>query len=75
MIKVSEEMSWHDIYESAWVGARYTADRLQDEGKGEDFVNLIEEIYPDGIDRTALNDLMWFDSDWIYESLGMAAED
>lgn len=75
MITVSEEMSWHDVYDSAWSGARNAADRLQDEGKEEAFVNLIEEIYPDGIDRTALNDLMWFNSDWIYESLGMAAED
>lgn len=56
-------------------GARYTADRIQDEGKGEAFMELIEELYPDGIDRTALNDLMWFDSDWIYESLGMNPEE
>ena len=75
MITVSEEMSWHDIYESAWSGARYTAERLQEEGKGDEFMGLIEELYPDGIGRTALNDLMWFDSDWIYESLGMTAEE
>ena len=34
-------------------------------------MNLIEEVYPEGIDRTALNDLLWFDDEWIYEMLGM----
>lgn len=75
MIKVSDEMEWNDVLRTAWSGARYTAERLQEEGKGEEFMELVNELYPDGIDRTALNDLMWFDSDWIYESLGMAAED
>lgn len=64
MIKVFDEMNWNDVFESAWSGAKYAAERLQEEGKGEEFMELIEELYPDGID-----------SDWIYESLGMAAED
>lgn len=75
MIKVSEAMNWNDVFTSAWSGARYAAERLQEEGKGEAFMDLVNELYPDGIDRTALNDLMWFDRDWIYESLGMAAEE
>lgn len=28
------------------------------------------DLYPDGIDATALNDLMWFDFDWIKELVG-----
>lgn len=28
------------------------------------------DLYPDGIDKTALNDLMWFDFDWIKELVG-----
>lgn len=75
MIKVSGKMNWDEIYKAAWGGARYAAERLQEEGKGDEFMELIEELYPDGIDRTTLNDIMWFDRDWIYESLGMAAEE
>ena len=74
-MKVFDEMNWNDVFTSAWSGAKYAAERLQEEGKGDEFMELIEELYPDGIDRTALNDLMWFDSDWIYESIGMAAEE
>ena len=36
MVKVSDEMSWIEIYRTAWSGARYAAERLQEEGKGEE---------------------------------------
>lgn len=60
-MKVFNEMNWNDVFTSAWSGAKYAAERLQEEGKGDEFMELIEELYPDGIDRTALNDIMWFD--------------
>ena len=36
---------------------------------------MIEELYPNGIDGTELNDLLWFESDWIYETLGISEEE
>lgn len=33
--------------------------------------NIIEELYPDGISKTALNDLFWFDFDTVCEWLGI----
>lgn len=36
---------------------------------------MIEELYPDGIGRTELNNLMWFDSGWIFETLGISEEE
>lgn len=42
--------------------------------KGNEFMQLVEELYPEGIDETELNDLLWFESDWIYESLGTVQE-
>ena len=32
--------------------------------------NILEDIYPNGIDETQLNDLLWFDEDIIAEWLG-----
>ena len=34
--------------------------------------DILTDIYPDGIDETQLNDLMWFDEDIIAEWLGYA---
>lgn len=59
----------------AWSGAVDTQREIIDQGKADEFDALIEELYPQGIDETKLNDLLWFESDWIYETLGMTNPD
>ena len=59
----------------AWSGAKDTQETILNEGKGEEFDSLIEELYPDGIDEMQLNDLLWFDEEWLYEVLGIADEE
>jgi hypothetical protein len=58
----------------AWSGAKDTKETIIQAGKERDFEYLIEELYPDGITDTQLNDLLWFDSEWIFESLGIDEE-
>jgi hypothetical protein len=59
----------------AWSGAVETKERIINEGKAEEFDSLIEELYPDGLSETALNDLLWFEEDWLFESLGIDNEE
>jgi hypothetical protein len=59
----------------AWSGAKQTQLAIIKEGLSEAFDSLIEELYPDGIDETKLNDILWFDADWVYESLGMEIDE
>ena len=42
----------------AWSGAVDTKERILEVGKGDDFDNLIDELYPEGLSETALNDLL-----------------
>jgi len=58
----------------AWSGAVDTQNTIIEAGKAEEFEQLIDELYPDGISDVGLNDLLWFESDWIYEQLGMEME-
>ena len=51
--------------------AKNTQKRIIEQGKADAFDRLIEECYPEGISKTQLNDLLWFESNWIYETLGM----
>ena len=74
-MKVFNELNFDEIWKTSWSGAVATAERIEEEGKGEEFEALIDELYPEGIDRTSLNDLLWFDSDWIFEALGISEED
>ena len=59
---------------NAWSGAVDTLDRIQREGKCEELENILEDLYPDGMTETELNDLLWFDSESVYEWLGMRSE-
>lgn len=59
----------------AWGGAIYTLDRLRKEGLCEQLEFILEDLFPDGMSQTELNDLLWFDSDWIYETLEISDEE
>ena len=52
-----------------WSGARATAYALTWEQLDE-VESILEELYPDGMTETELNDLFWFDDDYIAELLG-----
>lgn len=59
----------------AWSGAKETLEKVKECGLCEALESIIEELFPDGITDTELNDLLWFDSDWIYEQLCIDSED
>ena len=59
----------------AWSGAVDTLERIQREGKCAELENVLEELYPDGMTETELNDLLWFDSESDYEWLGIRSEE
>ena len=59
----------------AWSGARDTLDRIIDEGKCEELEGMLEELYPDGMTDTELNDLLWFDWEEVFEWLGIKEEE
>lgn len=72
-MKVFKEMGITEF--EAWSGAKDTKQTIIDNNKEAEFDNLIEELYPNGIDETELNDLLWFEPEWIFESLEISNED
>lgn len=59
----------------AWGGAINTKNIIIEADKDDLFDQTIEDIYPDGLSETQLNDLLWFDAEWIYEILGIDIEE
>lgn len=57
-----------------WSGAIRTYDMIKDAGKLDDLERFLEELYPEGIGMTELNDLLWFDDDYVLSSIGMKKE-
>lgn len=68
-MKVYEELNLRDF--NTWSGATITKERIINEGKEEEFEELIEELFSDGLSATKLNDILWFEDEWIYSCLGI----
>lgn len=54
-----------------WSGAISTYDTIVEENKLDELDFLLEELYPEGISESHLNDILWFDSDWVFAQLGI----
>lgn len=52
-----------------WSGAVCRFNELT-EDELDELENILEDLYPDGMEDTAVNDILWFEEDWIAEQLG-----
>ena len=57
-----------------WSGAKDTAEYLTDD-ELDQIEEILDELYPAGMDETELNDLFWFEDDLIAEWLGYESFD
>ena len=62
-------------YFDAWSGAAGTRQKILDAGKGTEFMAALEELYPDGMTDTELNDLLWFEPDFCLSLVGLSDEE
>ena len=58
-----------------WSGAVDTWERIENENKEDSFWQLMEELYGESMDEVQVNDILWFESDWVYEMLGISEEE
>lgn len=66
-MKIYEEKSLHNF--EFWSGAKDTVKYLTWE-ELDIIENMLEMEYPDGMEDTQINDIFWFEEDWIAEMLG-----
>ena len=52
-----------------WSGAKDTVKYLTYD-ELEQIEAILEDVYPDGMEDTQINDIFWFEDDWIAEMLG-----
>lgn len=55
-----------------WSGAVDTWDKIVEEDKVNDLEFQLEELYPEGLSVTELNDLLWFDGETVLGWLGIS---
>ena len=69
---VKIEMDYRTLKNNSWSGALDTLKDIEEADKEDELMYLLEEIFADTIPtETEVNDFLWFDRDYIYESLGL----
>ena len=68
-MKITSEISLKNF--KAWSGAKDTLNKLIELDKCDELEFILDDLYPDGLTETELNDILWFDDEWIYETLGI----
>lgn len=71
MVSVKKELSFEDLKDECWSGAIDTLQKIEEEGKEDELMELLQDIFSDIPTETELNDFLWFDDDYIYEQLGI----
>lgn len=67
--------NWYDLKAQSWSGALQTLEAIEEKGKEEEFIELLNDLISneeDGkMEETTLNDFIWFDTDYIEECLNI----
>ena len=76
MLEVKMELDFEDLKRNCWSGAITTLSTIEEEGKEEELMNHLEDIFYDTCPTmTELNDYLWFEDESIYDALGITEED
>ena len=68
MITIKQEINLYNF--KAWQGGKDTLDNIIEAGKVEILEDLLNECFEE-LTATQLNDILWFDTEWLYEQLDM----
>lgn len=72
---VKEDLSFEDLKKRCWSGAIDTLQKIEEKGKQEQLMNLLQEEFSGIPSITEVNDLLWFEDDYIFKSLGIEVEE
>ena len=67
-MKLTYEINNIDEFK-AWSGAVPTQNAIIKNHKQEEFMFILNDIFPDGCSETELNDFLWFDDEFIFSAL------
>lgn len=76
MLTIKKEIDFNDLKNMVWSGAVDTMQRIEDEQKQDSLMALLNEVFFERQpDITDVNDYLWFESDDIYECLGISSDE
>lgn len=65
-----------DLKNHSWSGAISTLEKIEEAGKEDELMELLEEVFEYEIPTdTEVNDLLWFEDEYIFEQLDIKDEE
>ena len=71
MIEIKKQCDFSELYTELWSGAVETVDTIIENQKTNELMQLLEDIFYEPTEITQINDYLWFESDEIYDQLGI----
>lgn len=69
---IKNNYNFNDLLNKCWAGALDTLKVISDNNKEDEFMNFLKAIYFEEVPTiTQVNDLLWFEEVFIYESIGI----
>ena len=75
MLSIVKEISSFELKGELWSGALDTLNTIIQNDKLQDLMDLLEDMHPEPIDITTINDLLWFDDEFLFEQLDLEVTD
>ena len=72
-VTILHEFDFNDIKNNVWSGATFTIELLEFLELEQEFIDLLNDLQNEWT-LTQVNDLLWFEDDYILESLGYDLE-
>lgn len=75
-ITVKRELDFNDLMDECWSGALDTLKTISENDKEEELMSLLAlDTFGEMPDLCEVNDLLWFDDEWVFEMLGIKTDD
>jgi len=74
VITITKDISAWELQDELWSGALDTVKTIIECDKMQDLISLLEDLFFEPVDIMKINDLLWFDADFVYEQLGIEVD-
>lgn len=73
---IKKEIDFEDLRNICWCGAIDTLNTIEENGKEDWLIDLLEDVFWDEIPTdTEVNDFLWFDTATIFDVLNIAEDE
>lgn len=74
---IKKDYGFTALKENSWAGAVNTLKTVEEAGKEGELMDLLKELFSEETPptETEVNDFLWFDTDFIFESLDIKEEE